>query len=280
MDSVNAWAVSRASNANCKGGHPRSTMLNSPALDGLHKIVILNPKGGSGKTTLATNLASHFAQTGPPPTLIDFDPQGYSMRWVERRPNERAKVHGIAGYDAVLDGIPSGNIGAWSESRHVIVDLPAAIAADKLYDYVYDAHSILIPVMPSAIDAYAASRFIAELLLNAQIDRRDRQLAVIANRTRQQTRSYRMLLRFLTSLRIPLIAELRDSQNYVHAAAEGLGVCELPPHRVRKDMESLRPLFDWLSQWRMRRLDAAATRRYEHVAGTEVLTPSVSKPAL
>ena len=252
-------------------------MLNSPVLDGLHKIVILNAKGGSGKTTLATNLASHIACTGPPPTLIDYDPQGYSMRWLERRPASQPKIYGIAGYEGVLDGTPSFVLNPRPESQHVIVDLPAALSPESIFDYTYDAHSILIPVLPSAIDAHSASRFIANLLLNAQIDRRDRQLAVIANRTRQNTRSYRMLMRFLTSLRIPLIAELRDSQNYVRAAGEGLGVCELPSYQTRQDMASLRPLVDWLAQWRMRRLDAAASSRYEHVSGAEVLTPAALK---
>lgn len=247
-------------------------MLNSPQLDGLHKIVVLNAKGGCGKTTLATNLASHFAGVGPPPTLIDFDPQGYSLRWLERRPASQPKIYGIAGFE--VDYSP------WSESKQVIVDLPAALSPEQIFDYTYDAHSILIPVLPSAIDAYSASRFIAELLLNAQIDRRDRQLAVVANRTRRNTRSYRMLMRFLTSLKIPLIAELRDSQNYVHAAAQGLGVCELPEYRARRDIECLSPLFEWLEDWRVRRVGAAVTPRYELVGGgAPILTPTSLRPS-
>ena len=83
-----------------------------------------------------------------------------------------------------------------------------------------------IPILPSNINVNCASRFVAELLLVAQIDRRNRQLAVVANRTRQNTRSCQMLMRFLTSLRIPIIAVLRDSQNYVHAAGQGIGICE------------------------------------------------------
>ena len=245
-------------------------MLHTPQLDGLHKIVILNAKGGSGKTTLATNIASHFAASGPPPTLIDFDPQGYSLRWLETRPNGRPTIHGIAGSDV--------RVSPWPESQQVIVDLPAAISPERVFDYCYDAHSILIPVLPSAIDAYSASRFIAELLLNAQIDRRDRQLAVIANRTRKNTRSYRMLMRFLTSLKIPLIAELRDSQNYVRAASEGLGVCELPEYRARQDRETLMPLFNWLDDWRVRRLGVTATTRDRPVSPLPILTPSSLKP--
>lgn len=265
--------VSRAYQPTVRGD-PHSMMLNAPEKDDLHKIVVINAKGGSGKTTLATNLASYFASIGPPPTLMDYDPQGYSMRWLERRADTWPKIHGIAAYEKILEGTPSFVKQVWPESRQVIVDLPAALPPEDIYDYTYDANSILIPVLPSAIDVHSASRFIADLLLNAQIDRRDRQLAVVANRTRQNTRSYRMLMRFLTSLKIPLIAELRDSQNYVHAAAEGLGVCELPAYRAKQDLASIDAIVDWLAQWRMRRLDAVATAGYEHLPGAEVLTPA------
>jgi chromosome partitioning protein len=253
-------------------------MNTTPESARLHKIVILNPKGGSGKTTLATSLAAHYATTGHPPTLIDCDPQGFCMRWLERRPRERPRIHGVAAYDRQPDSALSRAARARPESRHLIADLPAALDSEQIYDMTYDADSILIPVMPSAIDAYAASRFIAELLLNAQIDRRGRQLAVIASRVRQNTRSYRMLLKFLTSLKIPMIAELRDSQNFVTATATGLGITELPAYLARKDIAALADVTDWLDQWRMRKLDAAATAQYEHLPGLSVLTPTTRFP--
>jgi chromosome partitioning protein len=131
--------------------------------------------------------------------------------------------------------------------------------------------------VPSEIDIYAAASFIADLLLYAQLDRRNRNLAIIANRTRQNTRSYRMLMRFLTSLEIPVVAQLRDSQNYVHAAANGIGICEMPMYRVRKDIEQLELLVSWLEKWRMRKLDAVASTRFKHISGAEVLTPPARK---
>ena len=220
----------------------------------LHKIVILNPKGGCGKTTLATNLASYFAASGPPPTLVDCDPGGYSMRWIDKRPDDKPKVFGISEYEhCVRYDRP---LHAWPESKQLIVDLPAALTTEQLYHETYDAHSILIPVVPSEIDIYSAAGFIADLLLGAQLDRRNRNIGIVANRTRQHTKSYRMLMRFLTSLEIPVIAEFRDSQNFVHAAAYGIGICEMPAYKVRKDMEELNRLVDWLQRWRMRRLDA------------------------
>ena len=242
--------------------------------DNLHKIVILNPKGGCGKTTLATNLASYFAMRGPPPTLVDCDPRGYSMRWLDKRPSQRPKIYGIAAEKLCTQTDKPFQLRAWPGSNYLIVDLPAALSADQLFDQTYDANSILIPVVPSEIDIYAAASFIADLLLFAQFDRRNRNLAIIANRTRQNTRSYRMLMRFLTSLEIPIVAQLRDSQNYVHAAANGIGICEMPAYKVGKDMEQLDLIVAWLAKWRMRRLDAVASARFKHIPGAEVLTPA------
>jgi len=248
-------------------------MNSNPDRDNLHKIVVLNPKGGSGKTTLATNLASYFARQGPPPTLVDCDPHGYSMRWLNNRPPDRPKVYGVAAYEHCTPAAKGSELYAWPESRQMIVDLPAALPDDQLYYQTYDANSILIPIAPSEIDIYSAARFIADLLLVAQFDRRNRNLAIVANRVRQQTISYRMLMRFLTSLEIPIIAELRDSQNFVHAAARGIGICEMPAYAVRKDVEQMNRIFDWLNDWRTRRLDAASSGDFEHALSTEVLTP-------
>ena len=161
-----------------------------------------------------------------------------------------------------------------AETENLIIDLPAAVSSDELIDITYGAGSILVPVLPSYIDVSSASRFIAELLLVTQIDRRNRQIAVVANRTRQNTKSFRMLLRFLTSLQIPLIATLRDSQNFVHAAGEGIGICEMPAYKAGKDMDQLGLIIDWLDQWKMRKLDAAATSEFEHRPGAPLLTPA------
>ena len=245
--------------------------------DSPHKIVILNPKGGCGKTTLATNLASYFAMVGPPPTLVDCDPHGYSMRWLHKRPSGRPKIFGIAAENFCTRTEKRLQLRAWPGSNYLIIDLPAALSADQLFDQTYDANSILIPVVPSEIDIYAAASFIADLLLIAQLDRRNRNLAIIANRTRQNTTSYRMLMRFLTSLEIPLVAQLRDTQNYVHAAANGIGICEMPQYRVKQDMEQLHLIVAWLEKWRMRKLDAVASARFKHFPGAEVLTPASSK---
>ncbi len=223
-------------------------MIEDTGLRDLHKIVVINPKGGCGKSTLATNVASTFARRGAFPTLVDCDPNGFSMRWLEKRTDKRPPIFGIEAYD-ISDG-PAEPISARvpEESKTIIFDLPAAITSGQLIEFTYLADSLLVPVMPSAVDVYSATRFIAELLLNRQLDRRDKKLAIVANRVRRNTKSYRMLQRFLTSLKIPVIAEFRDSQNFVAAMDEGIGVCELPPYRIRNDIGQINALMKWLER--------------------------------
>jgi chromosome partitioning protein len=236
-------------------------MLITPNRQNLNTIVVLNPKGGCGKTTLVTNLASYYAARGPVPAVMDCDPQGSTMRWIEKRSPDQAAIHGIAAYKKTMQATRSWQLRVPIETTSLIVDSPAGLSHDNLREITRDASSILVPVLPSAIDIHAASRCIADLLLVAKIDRRDRKLAVVANRTRQNTRSFEKLMRFLDSLGIPIIGVLRDSQNFVRAAEEGIGVCEMQQHRVRKEMEQLDRVVAWLDDWRQRRRDTAISQR-------------------
>lgn len=233
----------------CEQGYPDGRMFYSPNRADLQKIVVLNPKGGCGKTTLATNLASYFALRGPLPTLIDCDPQGFSMRWLERRQATQAPVHGVAAYRRSTTTTQSWHLRVPEESQQVIIDTPAALDNPRIHELIYDADNILIPVLPSPIDIRFAARFIAELLLVTQIERGNRKLGIVANRTRDNTRSLKQLMRFLSSLRIPIVGTLRDSQNFVRAAGRGLGVHELPYYQAKKDIRCLVDVIEWLEQW-------------------------------
>jgi len=228
-------------------------MIVAPYRDDLNKIVILNPKGGCGKTTLATNLASYFALRGPPPTLIDIDPKGYTLRWLEKRPQSSCKIHGITNYKLSRHGTRTWPLSIPNETGTVIIDTPAALGRHEINELTYDADCILIPVAPSAFDVSYATNFIAELLVLTQFDR---PIAVVANRTRQNTKSLAMLLRILTNLETPVIAVLRDSQNYLHAADLGLGIYEMPHHRVKKDLEQMDLLLNWLDRLLARTWDS------------------------
>ena len=222
----------------------------------LNKIVILNPKGGCGKSTLATNLAACYARRETPPVIMDYDPQGSSMAWLKRRPAHVPTIHGIAAYKKSMQATRSWQLRIPNETRNVLIDSPAGITHDDLRELTRDATTILVPVLPSLMDIDAAARCIADLLLVAKINRKERKLAVVANRTRKHTKSFAKLMRFLDSLGIPIIAVLRDSQNFVHAAESGLGLHEMQPSRVRQDAEQIERIAQWLDGWKERRQQA------------------------
>ena len=196
------------------------------------------------------------------------------MSWLERRPASSAEIHGIAAYKKTMQATRSWQLRVPIETTKLIVDSPAGLNHDNLREVTHDATSVLVPVLPSSIDIHAASRCIADLLLVAKIDRRDSKLAVVASRTRKNTRSFQKLMRFLDSLGIPIIAVLRDSQNFVHAAESGIGICEMQPHKVKKDIEQLEQVVQWLDKHQERRLGPADRRCSEPVSNvTEFRKP-------
>jgi len=230
----------------------------------VNKIVVLNPKGGCGKSTLVTNLAARYAQYGTSPAIMDYDPQGSSLAWLSRRSADCFKIHGIDACKQAMHATRSWQLRVPSDTVNLLVDSPASISHDDLRRLAGDATNLLVPVMPSAMDIHAAARFIADLLLVAKIDRRERKLAVVANRTRKNTKSFARLMRFLDSLGIPIIAVLRDSQNFVHAAEMGIGVSEMPPSRVRDELQQLDTIIRWLDAWPERRAQLADTTAAQH----------------
>jgi chromosome partitioning protein len=232
-------------------------MLSSPTRDNLNRIVILNPKGGCGKSTLATNLGALYAQRGSATAIMDFDPQGSTMAWLDRRPADLPKIHGVAAFKKSMQATRSWQLRVPNDTQTVIIDSPAGISHDDLREITRDASTIIVPVLPSSMDIHAASRCIADLLLVAKVNRNERKLAVVANRTRKNTKSMVRLMRFLDSLGIPIIAVLRDSQNFVHAAEQGIGLHEMQPSRVRDDIAQLERIARWLDGWSERRRQAA-----------------------
>lgn len=214
----------------------------------MQRIIILNPKGGSGKTTIATNLAARFAVTGEITTLMDLDPQGSSARWLRKRPQAQAPIHGIAGFERSATVTRSWQMRVPAQCTTLVVDTPAALDPQNLPEITRGADAVLVPVMPSDIDIHAAAKCIADLLLVAKIRRSDDRIGIIANRVRSNTLISQALMRFLNSLDIPLVATLRDTQNYVRSAESGMGIHEMPSWQVRQDLEQWEQLSLWLSQ--------------------------------
>ena len=180
------------------------------------------------------------------------------MAWLERRSDDLPTIHGIAAYKKSMQATRSWQLRVPNDTDTLLIDSPASVDHDDLRELTRDSTSILVPVLPSSMDIHAASRCIADLLLVAKVDRRDRKLAVVANRTRKNTKSFGKLMRFLDSLGIPIIAVLRDSQNFVHAAEQGRGLCEMQPSRVKQDVEQMERIVDWLDAWPDRRRDSNA----------------------
>ncbi|HEY7964585.1 MAG TPA: ParA family protein, partial [Steroidobacteraceae bacterium] len=205
------------------------------------------PKGGSGKTTIATNLASYFAWQQQKPVLMDFDPQGSSLRWVRKRPPELPPIRSVNAFEIDPRTTRTFQLRVPDFSTHVIVDTPAAVEAHELPDLTRDARKIIVPVLPSDIDIHACSRCIRDLLLIAKIHREDNRIGVVANRIRRNTLIYQALIRFLHTLGIPIVATIRDSQNYVRAAELGVGVHEMKRYLAQEDVEQWLPLIAWLN---------------------------------
>ena len=214
----------------------------------MKKIVLLNAKGGAGKTTIAVNLAGYYAHRGRATTLLDYDKQGSSSRWVEARPKDLPVINLVKGYESSQMVTRSWAMRIPPQTEYLIVDTPARIERDQLQDWTRDASAVIVPVLPSGIDIHAASRCIADLLLIAKIGLHEGRIAVVANRARERTRAYQALRRFLASLDIPYVTTLRDTQNYVRAASEGMAIHEMKSYRTGKDKAQWQLLIDWLDQ--------------------------------
>ncbi|MDH3635995.1 MAG: ParA family protein [Gammaproteobacteria bacterium] len=209
----------------------------------MRSIMVLNSKGGSGKSTVATSIASYYATQGKKVMLVDLDPQASSLEWLEARPSGRSSITGVDG--------SGGHFRIPRSADYVVYDTPAAVHGRELSDFLRRAQSIIIPVLPSPIDMRAATPFIQKVLNNGRIARKEARVALIANRCRETYNIYHELDHYLRKVRkAPFISVLRETQNYVRAAERGLGIFELAPYSVRKDLDQWDPIIRWLNSKR------------------------------
>ena len=205
----------------------------------MRHIMVLNAKGGCGKSTLATNIAAYFATQGASVALADYDPQRSSLDWLERRPEDRPAITGVAAFEGGLRHVPRN-------ADIVVSDAPARSHGKELVDLVKHAETIVVPVLPSTIDMQATSTFLKELQAVGKVQRKKVKIGALANRVRDNTLIFDDLDEYLTKARVPYIATLREAQNYVRAYTRGLGIFELPEYLAWPDWDDWEPVTSWL----------------------------------
>jgi chromosome partitioning protein len=211
-------------------------------------ILVINSKGGSGKTTLATNLASFYASKEFKTAIIDYDPQGSSLQWLRVRPVHLPAIHGANA--APAKGLsPLHSTKSWvpTETEVLVIDAPAGASGLLLKELVRKSNYIVIPVAPSPIDIRATADFIKDLFLVGGARTSKAKIAVVANRVRSRsTTTYVALERFLYSLKLPFLTSISDSEIYLRSAENGEGVFEMDELTGSAERQEFLPVLKWM----------------------------------
>ncbi|NUZ06871.1 ParA family protein [Piscinibacter koreensis] len=201
-------------------------------------FVVANPKGGVGKSTLATNLAGYLAARGYAVMLGDADRQQSSRTWLDLRP---VGLPEISTWEVSHDDVvrpPKG-------TTHVVLDTPAGLSGKRLDEVMKIADRVLVPLQPSIFDIHATHDFLQQLAANRRSSRVG--IGVVGMRTREGTIATDQLRTFLGGLNVPLLTFLRDTQNYVHLAAHGLSLWDVASSRFERDVEQWQPIITWIN---------------------------------
>lgn len=207
----------------------------------MQTILVANPKGGSGKTTLATNIAGWLAGKRQRVGLLDADPQHSSTQWLARRP---ALFPPVAGFERdvakkELKDIPL----EW-----LVIDSPAGMHGETLRDALRRAAAMIVPVSPSAFDMAATAAFLESIREYKVVREGGLAIALVAMRVDARTVAANELDAFLEGFDFPLVTHLRDTQVYVRCARDGYSVFDLPRSRAEQDWEQWKPLTRWIAR--------------------------------
>lgn len=255
----------------------------------VRRILVINGKGGCGKTTIATNLAVAYAQKGVRVALMDNDPQASSSYWVNQRAEDLPPIKLVAKHErpnmyqtqAFHHRLPDN-------TEMVVVDGHSNARGRDLASLLRQTDLILVPILPSSIDIRAGGRFIAELLTHRLFRASPRPVGVIANRIQPNTQTHEKLMQFLGCLDVPAVAQFRDSPVYTDAAESGQGVVDMLDCRAaRKETAQWKQLLNWIdhqnaseSNLRNTRLRprAASSKSAEQSAATSTQPSSAQQP--
>jgi chromosome partitioning protein len=204
-------------------------------------IVVANPKGGVGKSTLATQVAGMLARTGQRVMLGDVDRQASARQWLALRP---AEVPAILGWEVRATGLPKPPSG----TSHVVLDTPAGLSPRTLDKLLRIADKLLVPLQASLFDIQATHPFLQSVAAHPRTRSGAVDVGLVATRVREHTQAAGHLGEYLRSLPFPVVTSLRDTQNYVHLAAHGLTLWDIAPGRVERDLEQWMPLAAWLQR--------------------------------
>lgn len=205
----------------------------------MRAVLVANPKGGAGKTTLATNLSGYFANQGKKTTLCDLDRQQSSLRWMAFRDPALPAITGYYGGNQISLNLPR-------EADWVVVDAPAGLQGYKLSDYLKAVDKVLVPLVPSVFDMAATEDFLNAI--RGEVRGVRAKVGIVAMRVDPRTKAASMLEEFLKHFDIPIVAYVRNTQNYVNVAASGATVFDPPRARHRRDMEQWQSLVQWVEK--------------------------------
>jgi len=210
----------------------------------MRHVMVMNSKGGCGKSTIATNIACFFAGEGHKVALADYDPQQSSLDWLAVRPADLPTITGVRAFDEGLRHVPR-------DTEVLVIDAPARTHGSELNELVRRAETIVVPVLPSPIDMRACAHFMEEILELGRVQREQARLALIANRVRENTLLFEELDQYLGKLKgVTYPGHLRQSTNYLRAVQRGMGVLELPEYLAGPDWEQWAPINKWLASKR------------------------------
>jgi chromosome partitioning protein len=212
----------------------------------INTTLVVNPKGGSGKTTIAINLASSFAADNIPTTLMDYDPQGSSLAWVRSRPPQAPLISGANAAPQKYGRLRSLEMYVPPETQQLVIDAPAGTSGLLLHDMLERSRCVLVPVIPSVIDIRATEAFIKDLLAVSRVRAGEVRLGIVANKVRASMPAYQPFLHFLRSLEVKVVGRLLDSDMYLKAVEGGLGIFEMDPGMTATERRQFAPLADWV----------------------------------